>query len=198
MVEWYNRRMNAQLEAMFSARGRQIVFPKQGIVSQTRDAQGKKINATVGTATYEGQPLFLPALQHFLQVLPKDSLTYASSFGKKELREFWQKKIYRQNPSLAIAPISLPVVTDGLTHGLNIAGFLFADPGDILVTSDLHWENYDLIFRDCYGMSVETFPLFEGEKFHGQGMKDTLKKYSRPSRPLLLLLNFPHNPTGYA
>lgn len=190
--------MNSHLETMFSARGKRIVFPKYGIVSQTREAEGKKINATVGTAAYGGEPLFLPALQRLLNLLPKDSLTYASSFGKKQLREFWQKKIYLQNPSLGTTPISLPVVTDGMTHGLNIAAFLFVDPEDVLVTPDLHWENYDLIFRVCYGSRIETFPLFHRERFHTQGMKDAIAKHRRPNRPVFLLLNFPHNPTGYA
>ena len=41
---------------LLSKRGKNIFFPKKGILGQTADAKGKRINATIGAAIEDDEP----------------------------------------------------------------------------------------------------------------------------------------------
>ena len=85
-------------------------------------------------------------------------------------------------------------MTSGLTHGISMAGYLFVDEGDTVVIPDLFWENYSLIFENSYKGQVVTFPLFKNGGFNVDGFSETLDTIKGK---IVLLLNFPNNPTGY-
>ncbi|MDO8480889.1 MAG: aminotransferase class I/II-fold pyridoxal phosphate-dependent enzyme, partial [Nanoarchaeota archaeon] len=179
---------------MFSENGKEIYFPKKGILGQTAEAKGKRINATIGSAIRdEGGPMCLASIHKLVQLPAQDVFTYAPSYGRKDLRESWQKLILSKNPSLKTC-ISLPVVAAGLTHGLSMAGYLFLNPGDEILMPDKYWGNYTLIFTNAYGGKIATFPLFSSDGFNINGLRETL---SRPGEKKVVLLNFPNNPTGY-
>jgi aspartate/methionine/tyrosine aminotransferase len=119
---------------------------------------------------------------------------YAPSFGKPDLRQAWKNNILRKNPSLGNTIISLPIATSGLTHGISMAGYMFVDEGDTVVIPDLYWENYSLIFENAYKGKVKTFPLFKNNLFNVDDFSATLDAIEGK---IVLLLNFPNNPTGY-
>src|SRR3989338_10729681 len=99
---------------LLSERGKAIFFPKKGILTQTAEAKGKKINATIGAAVEDdGTPMRLHSIAKNILLDPKDVFTYAPSYGKAELRKAWKELIYKKNPSLK-TKISLPVVTNAL------------------------------------------------------------------------------------
>lgn len=178
-----------------STLGRRISFPKDGILIQTAKAQEARINATVGIALRDDRsPLGLPSLETSLGVPPKEALPYAPSHGLPALRTRWGELLREKNPSLRV-PTSLPVVVNGLTHGLRIAAELFLDPGDRLMFAEPYWENYDLVFRDLSQASLHTFPLFDGCSFNIDGLQAALRHGSQRK---VLLLNVPNNPTGYS
>jgi aspartate/methionine/tyrosine aminotransferase len=85
----------------------------------------------------------------------------------------------------------------GLTCGISTLADLFADKGDLLVLPDLHWDNYPLIFETRRETSVVTFPFYAGAGFNVAGMRDALSR-AAGSGKVILLLNFPNNPTGYS
>jgi len=148
-----------------SERGQKMFFPYKGILGQTAEAKGTKYNATIGIALDEdGSPLRLPSLSGQFPHNPSEILPYASSFGKQELREKWLEEIKNKNPSLK-SQISLPVVTSGLTHGLDIVGTLFVDPGDQIILTDKYWGNYFLTFNGRYGAKLKTFNAFNNGGF---------------------------------
>jgi aspartate/methionine/tyrosine aminotransferase len=120
---------------------------------------------------------------------------YAPSFGKPEFRNLWKESIYRKNPSLKDTVISNPIATSGLTHGLSMAGYMFADEGDTILLANHYWENYDLIFENSYGAHIETFELFANEGFNTADFSQQMN--SIKSDKIILLLNFPNNPSGY-
>lgn len=181
---------------MLSARGRDIFFPSKGILGQSAEAKGKRINATIGIALEDdGSPLRLGCLANQVTLDPKDAFPYAPSFGKPELRELWRDRIYRKNPSLGDAPVSKPVVTCALTHALSMCGYLFLDAGDKLYSPELFWGNYRLVFANGYGAEIATFPTFVGGGFNVAGLRDKLLE--GPPAKRVVLLNFPNNPTGY-
>ncbi|NQZ70454.1 MAG: aminotransferase class I/II-fold pyridoxal phosphate-dependent enzyme, partial [Lentisphaeria bacterium] len=134
-----------QLIEMLSKRGKEIFFPAKGILGQTAEAKGKRINATIGIALEDdGSPLRLAAVEEQFQVAPKDAFPYAPSPGKAELREIWKEMNFAKNPSLAGKTVSQPVVTQALTHALSICGYLFMDEGDKVIMPSLFWGNYKL------------------------------------------------------
>jgi len=187
---------NPQVLAMLSERGRNIFFPSKGILGQTAEAKGKELNATIGIALEEdGSPLRLGVLAEALPLAPQEVFPYAPSPGKPELRQTWQQMLRQKNPSLGSAPVSLPVVTCALTHALSICGYLFLDPGDRVVSPDLYWGNYPLIFRNAYGAEFETFNTFAAGGFDVEALRQCLAAQPGPRK--VVLLNFPNNPTGY-
>ena len=89
-------------------------------------------------------------------------------------------------------------MTSAITHGLSLVGELFVDPGDAILMPDKLWGNYRLTFEVDYGAKIETFPFYAGEGFND---RTASPRRSRPScggrDKLIVLLNFPNNPTGY-
>ncbi len=190
------QRDNANVLSMLSVRGKGIFFPKKGILGQSADAKGKEINATIGIALEEdGSPLRLGCIDDLIDVEPAAAFPYAPSFGRPDLRSNWKTMIYEKNPSLQGTEISSPVVTCALTHGLSMSAYLFADEGDQLISPDLYWGNYRLIFRNTYSVEIETYETFEGNRFNVSGLRDVL--LGSPAKKCLVSLNFPNNPTGY-
>ena len=186
---------NPAILEMLSDKGKAIFFPKKGILAQTAEAKGKKINATIGIALEEdSSPLCLNSISKNISLEPKDAFPYAPSFGKPELRAQWKEMIVEKNPSLKKVKLSSPVVSNALTHGLSMVAYLFMNPGDQLIIPDLYWGNYNLILKNAYGVEFNTFELFKDNAFNIEGLKDTLSKGKGKK---ILLLNFPNNPTGY-
>jgi len=190
--------LEAQSPAIFSLlskKGRAIFFPKKGLVMQGQDAAGKRINASIGMATEDdGSPLRLSSIESLINLPPEKVFPYASSYGLMPLRKRWQSIIRKKNPSLGKAEITLPVVTNALTHGLSMAGYLFLDEGDTVILPDYYWGNYNLVFKNAYLANFETFLMYREGGFNLAGMREKLLS---PGEKKVLLLNFPNNPTGY-
>jgi aspartate/methionine/tyrosine aminotransferase len=189
-------KVNTNVLEMLSERGKNIFFPKLGILAQSAQAKGKKINATIGEAVEDdGSSMHLPEFDALLNMPTATIFPYAPSFGKPELRTLWKDSIYRKNPSLKDTVISNPIATNGLTHGISMAGYLFADEGDTVLLSNHYWENYNLIFENNYGAKVSTFELFDNGGFNVADFAKQLNNIE--GEKIITLLNFPNNPSGY-
>jgi aspartate/methionine/tyrosine aminotransferase len=186
--------------AMLSELGKQIYFPKEGILNQSAEAGKKatKYNATIGIATEHGKPMHLKVIQDTLSAYqPKDLYTYAPPAGKPELREAWKSKMLQESPALSTKPISTPIVTNALTHGLSIVADLFADAGDAVIYPDKNWENYELTFGIRRGAELVHFPLYNDQGlFNAEGLKEAILAQKDKGKAIVVL-NFPNNPTGY-
>lgn len=182
---------------LLSQRGKNIFFPKQGILSQSADARGKKINATIGTALEDdGTPMVLNSLDSLSNLKKTEGFSYAPSSGRPEIRSIWNEMLRKKNPSLAEKSVSLPVVTSALTHGLSMGAYLFVDEGENVISPDRYWENYNLVFTNGYKAPIRTFPTFiDNVRFNIDGLRNEL--LGSPSGKKIVLLNFPNNPTGY-
>lgn len=180
--------------ALLSERGKRIFFPKLGIVKQSLEAKGKKIDATIGIAIEDnGLPMRFSSIEKWLKLDPNEAFPYASSYGKTELRKWWQEHIRKENPSLQ-SSITLPIVTCALTHGLSVAGYLFVDPADKILVPDKYWENYTLIFENTYGAGLAHFNFFKNDRMDIEAFSKALAQL--PNKKIVLL-TFPNNPTGY-
>ncbi|BBH24984.1 hypothetical protein Back11_63290 [Paenibacillus baekrokdamisoli] len=193
-------RENANVFAMLSTLGKEIYFPKEGILSQSAEAKAKakKFNATIGIALEGGQPMHLKVIQDTLSAYnPKDIYEYAPPAGKPELRAAWRTKMLKENPALAGKSFGNPVVTNALTHGLSIVADLFADTGDAVIIPNKNWENYELTFGVRRGAVIVEYPLYnEEQRFNSSGLREALLAQKGKGKAIVLL-NFPNNPTGY-
>ncbi len=185
---------------MLSDLGKELYFPK-GILTQTAEANQKatRYNATIGEARELQHSMGLPAImRHFTDLGPDAVLPYAPSAGRADLRAAWREEIKEKNPSLGDAPLSLPVVTSGITHGLSTVADMFVDPGDLLLLPDQLWGNYLMIFSVKRGAQVTRYPLLSFDRgFDVAGFRRVLGETADRGK-LLVLFNFPNNPTGYS
>jgi aspartate/methionine/tyrosine aminotransferase len=189
-------KLNSNVLSMLSERGKNIFFPKLGILAQSAQAKGKAINATIGEAVEDdGSSMHLPEFDALVNMPTANIFPYAPSFGKPEFRAFWKETVYRKNPSLKNTVISNPIATNGLTHGLSMAGYMFANEGDTVLLSNHYWENYNLIFENNYGAKVSTFDLFANGGFNVANFAKKLNEITNDK--IIILLNFPNNPSGY-
>jgi aspartate/methionine/tyrosine aminotransferase len=108
----------------------------------------------------------------------------------------WLREMKEKNPAMKDRKTTLPAVVSGLTHGLAVLADLFVEPGDTVVLPDLYWGNYRLIFEDKLEARIRTFPLFTPEGTLNLGALSAL--LASVQGKVILLLNFPNNPTGYS
>ncbi|MGA2478806.1 MAG: aminotransferase class I/II-fold pyridoxal phosphate-dependent enzyme [Spirochaetia bacterium] len=186
--------------ALLSELGLRMFFPK-GIVAQSAEAkkQATRANATIGIATKGGSPVFLDAIRSLVPGLTPDEIfPYAPTQGIEKLRELWKKEIVHKNPDIGSAEFSLPVVVPGLTAGVSTLADMFVNPGDTLVLPDLHWDNYPLIFETRRDARITLFPFYSSAGgFNVEGLTAAMKGAAGAGK-IVLLLNFPNNPTGYS
>ena len=188
---------------LLSELGKRIYLPK-GILSQTTEANAKahRFNATRAIAQDFSQHgddmMHLAVSRELVPALPlEDIYGYAPVLGQPELREAWKTHLLKENPSLAETTLSLPIVTSGMTHGFSLLAELFVDSEDTLILPDKIWGNYRLIFQTKAGANLQTYPFFNAARgFNTHGFREILTNTT--DEKLLILLNFPHNPTGYA
>jgi aspartate/methionine/tyrosine aminotransferase len=194
------RRDNASIEAMLSDVGRKLFFPK-GILSQSAEAKEKahRINATIGIAKEAGRTMCFGSIMDSVQGIPaSQALTYAPSYGIPALRKRWQEDIYAKNPSLNGTPISMPVVTCGITHAVSIFAEVWVDPGDVILVPDMMWGNYNMIFGVRQGARMSHYSLFNDDGgFNLEALAEAVAKEAKTHQKIVVLLNFPQNPTGY-
>ena len=186
---------NSVVFDLLSKRGKEIFFPHAGILGQTAEAKGKDLNATIGMACNDDSSIMcLECLSEEISIDDNSVFPYAPSFGNKKLRGTWQEKIASKNPTINQSDISLPVVTNALTHGLNITGYLFMDEDTEIIMPEPYWGNYNLTFKITFGSKIKTFPLFKDEKFNIEGLEERINTGDSKK---IIILNFPNNPSGY-
>ncbi|MDB9822516.1 aminotransferase class I/II-fold pyridoxal phosphate-dependent enzyme [Deltaproteobacteria bacterium] len=192
---------NPHIYDMLSEVGKNLFFPK-GILTQSAEAKEKahKFNATIGMAKEKGKTMYLSSVMDMLDSLePDESITYAPSYGIMPLRKIWKESISEKNPSLKGKEISLPVVTNAITHGLSVVSDVWIDPGDRIILPDKMWGNYRMIFEVRRSAEIVQYPLFDGKGgFNLKGFRECLLAEAEKSNKVIVILNFPNNPTGYS
>ncbi|MEN8117130.1 MAG: aminotransferase class I/II-fold pyridoxal phosphate-dependent enzyme [Bacteroidota bacterium] len=187
---------NSVIFDLLSERGKNIFFPKKGILGQTAEAKGTKINATIGAAIEDdGTPMRLETIASKVNMDPSLVFPYAPSFGRPDIRAKWKSMIYEKNPSLKDVELSLPVVTNALTHGISMAGYMFLNADDEVIVPDLFWGNYNLTLTNAYGSKLTKFNLFKSGAFDLEAFEAKLNEGAIGKK--VVILNFPNNPSGY-
>jgi aspartate/methionine/tyrosine aminotransferase len=194
------KKENIYIYEMLSEVGKNLYFPK-GILSQSTEAKEKAtlFNATIGMATEKKHTMYLPSIMsHISDLKPDETLSYAPAFGIMPLRKAWREALIEKNPSLAKKYISLPLVTHAITHGLSIVSDMWVDPGDVMILPKKMWGNYNMIFSVRRGAKIAKYDLFDHEgAFNIKGFEACLRSEAEKREKLIVILNFPNNPTGY-
>ncbi len=194
--------INDSVFALLSKYGRESYFPALGIMAQAAEAKdkAKKYNATIGIATEGGIPMHLKCIKDLIPELSANEIfTYAPSPGVPALRTIWKEKLVKENPSLKGLPISNPLVTNALTHGLSLVGDLFIDQGDVVVLPYHFWENYELLYKTKLGAEFAFYDLYnDSGRFNASGFEKELVATAKAKGKAIAVLNFPNNPTGYS
>ena len=190
---------NPHIYDMLSEIGKNLFFPK-GILTQSAEAKEKayKFNATIGMSMENGKIMYLHSVMDSLQGFdPDESISYAPSYGIMPLRKAWRQSMIEKNPSLKDKDISLPVVTNAITHGLSVVSDLWVDRGDRIILPDKIWE-YRMIFEVVGSAELVQYPMFDGNRgFNLKGFRECLLAEAEKRDKIIVLLNFPNNPTGY-
>ena len=194
------RKSNIHVYEMLSKVGKNLFFPK-GILSQSAEAKQKayRFNATIGMATEQGRTMHQPSVMAPISGLtPEEALSYAPSFGVLPFRQAWKEEILRKNPSLSKNRISLPVVTHAITHALSVVSDMWVDQDDVIILPDKMWGNYNMIFAVRNHARIANYPLFDQHGgFNLAGFEKCLRSEAATKKKVIVLLNFPNNPTGY-
>ncbi|MDR1148327.1 MAG: aminotransferase class I/II-fold pyridoxal phosphate-dependent enzyme [Spirochaetaceae bacterium] len=186
--------------ALLSGIGRRLYFPK-GIIAQGAEAKqfSTLANGTLGVAEKQKKPLILRALREQIPGLSAGEIvSYAPTAGLPALRELWAGEIRRKNPSLEKAAISLPVVTAGLTEGISLLCDLFLDEGQTLIAANPSWDNYPLIVEARRGARMGPVDMFGKDGIDLSALRTALTCEAEKTGSVRVILNFPHNPTGYS
>ncbi len=177
-------------------------YVSSGILSQSMEANLKayRLNATRAAALENDSAMYLQSSRGFApEFAPNLIYSYAPALGQIELRKQWKIQMIAENPTLGGKSFGTPIVTSGMTHGFSLIGDLFVDEGDVLVLPDKIWGNYQSIFGRKHGAEIVTYPFFDSQsRLNTQGFSESLIQAGEKHRKLIVILNFPHNPTGYA
>ena len=184
--------------SFFSKLGENIILPQDVLIqSKETAAIPGAINATIGIATSNKKAIALPSINKVItEINNSEYLPYSPTPGLPKMRELWKEKILADNPSINKDFLSLPMVTTGITQGIDIAANLFSESGDALLLPNLFWQNYAQIYTIKLGNKIYKYNQFdENNEFSISNFKETL--YSIKEDKISLILNFPNNPTGY-
>jgi len=191
-------RLNATIDALLPAAGaalsrlgRRAWFPAD-IPAQSAEARGCAINATIGEVTDgHGHPLALPLItEHFAGVDLAEVMLYAPQGGQGPLRQRWQDRLKGRLD----VPMSLPLVTSGITHALFLAADLFVDDETDVLLPNPCWGNYKQVFGVRKGGRLHGYPACDERGLDLDGIAAALRGVNGRG---VILLNFPGNPTGY-
>ncbi|MCP4764421.1 MAG: aminotransferase class I/II-fold pyridoxal phosphate-dependent enzyme, partial [archaeon] len=150
---------------------------------------------------------YIPAIKNFVDKDPADIVPYAPIAGLPEFRKHWQKWIIQKGKQEKNLPsgicdltnkLTLPAVVPGITFGIYHVVKLFLTPGETIISPNKRWGNYDSVISKNCGAKISSFEVFtEKREFNVSGMTQKMEESIKNQGKVVLILNFPNNPTGY-
>lgn len=156
------------------------------------------IDSTIGVLLNdEGKLVVLDSVMEAIRALsPEDYAAYAPILGTPAYLESVKKAVF-----LDEMPENVYVeacYTPGGTGAIRNAISGYTKPGDKILTSDWHWNPYNLVAKEL-GREVATYTLFdENNKFNAPSFGEKLEDILSVQDEIVIIINTPaHNPTGY-
>lgn len=156
------------------------------------------IDSTIGVLLNdEGKLVVLDSVMEAIRALaPEDYAAYAPILGTPAYLESVKKAVFLDEmPENTYVEASY---TPGGTGAIRNAISGYTKPGDKILTSDWHWNPYNLVAKEL-GREVATYTLFdENNKFNAPSFKEKLDDILSAQDEVVIIINTPaHNPTGY-
>jgi aspartate/methionine/tyrosine aminotransferase len=93
---------------------------------------------------------------------------------------------------------SLPIVASGITHAISVFTTMWVDPQDVVILPEMIWGNYGMIFNILNNAVLKRYSMFTSDGgFNLEAFENTVRSEAKQRNKIIVLLNFPHNPTGY-
>lgn len=150
---------------------------------------------------------YIPAIKDFVDKDPGEIVPYAPITGLPAFRKHWQQWIIEKGKTAKNLPsgqidvtgqITLPAVVPGITNGIFLSTKLFCTPGEMMISPNKRWGNYDSIITRHCGVTINSFNVFtEDMAFNIDGMITKMEESIDKQGKVVVILNFPNNPTGY-
>jgi aspartate/methionine/tyrosine aminotransferase len=201
-----------------SEQGKRIYLPQGIFYWSGRAKKEAEIMGTLGSAfgyekdfleggTSEWLPFYLEDIKNYTKLSVNEIVPYSKISGLEDLTSVWKKWLIEKsgyNNASKLEKlrrlenfVTTPVVTTGLTNGIFLCCTLLLNPGDILISPNKRWGNYDNIIEKLIGANIKSFEFFTNNQFNIQGLEDAIYEVSKSQNKIILILGFPNNPTGY-
>jgi len=195
--------------------GKRIFLPDGIFYWSGRAKKEAEIIGTIGSAfgyerdfidggSDEWLPCYLKTIKEYSSLNVKFLVPYASIGGLADIREVWKnwitrKSNYTDNKKIELLEKSItkPIVTQGITNGIFLCCSFLLNPGEIIISPNKRWGNYDNIIIKNIGANIKSFNFFKDQKINIQGLKDVIEEVAKKQNKIVVILNFPNNPTGY-
>ena len=152
--------------------------------------QCNAINLSQGFPSFNPDPALVDRVTHHMQ---NGANQYAPMSGAPELREAIAQKVHTVYDR-RVDTVEQVTVTAGATEALFCAIMATVGPGDEVIIFDPAYDSYEPVIKLAGGITRRV-PLSVDEhhefSMNWQGFKDAITTRTR-----LVILNFPHNPTG--
>ncbi|MFX0104150.1 MAG: aminotransferase class I/II-fold pyridoxal phosphate-dependent enzyme [Candidatus Hodarchaeota archaeon] len=201
----------------FSDIGKRIFLPEGIFYWSGRAKNEAELNSTIGVAygfekdfidggESEWLPCYLKDIMEYSSLSVKEIIPYASIGGLQETRKIWKnwiihKSLYSEKDEALLSRldkyITTPVITGGVTNGIFQSCTLFLNPNDYIIVPNKRWGNYDNIISKFLRAKVKSFDFFEKNEINIEGLRVRIKEIAKIQEKVIILLNFPNNPTGY-
>lgn len=156
------------------------------------------IDSTIGVLLNdEGKLVVLDSVMECIRNLsPEDYASYAPILGIPAYLEGVKKAVFLDEmpENTYVEACYTPGGTGAIRNGVSA----YTKPGDKILTSDWHWNPYNLIAKEL-GREVATYTLFsEDNRFNAPSFAEKLDEILKVQDETLIIVNTPaHNPTGY-
>ena len=195
--------------------GKRIFLPDGIFYWSGRAKKEADIIGTIGSAfaferdfidggSDEWVPCYLEDFKEYSSLNIKSIVPYAPIGGIGEIRDTWKKWILKKanyddkvESEKLEKTITKPIVTQGITNGIYSTCKFLLNPGDSIISPNKRWGNYDNVISKNLGVEIKSFEFFVDGKFNIQGLKDVINETAKEQEKIILILNFPNNPTGY-
>ena len=214
----FNYFQKTPLYKAFSELGRRIFLPEGIFYWAGRAKEEAELNGTIGAAfgfendfieggSNKWVPCYLKEISEYSNLTIDEIVPYTSIGGLHQTREYWKKwivkkSLYDENAQKDLLNrlekyITIPVITTGVTNGLFNSCSLFLNPGEFIIAPNKRWGNYDNIIKKYINANIKPFEFFKGKNLNLDGIKEAINQVSEIQEKIVIILNFPNNPTGY-
>jgi aspartate/methionine/tyrosine aminotransferase len=181
-----------------------ITAPRELLEAGIGRPEGDEAERVLGAGGEHGIAYLKAVRDAFSAWDPLEVFPYAPVAGVRAFRQRWRAWIGGKaaggdfaRPAPIVERLTLPVATPGVSGALCATGLLVLDPGDRVLVPDRRWDGYDTTFGTVCGARVESVRLLDGGALDLAAWRGAIADVGWTQGRVVLVANFPHNPTGY-